>query len=229
MDSPASVVEINNLEKSYIEADKKREILKGVNLDVKKGEVILLLGRSGSGKSTLLNIISGIDKPDQGVVKIAGREISDQSEKELTGFRRKNIGFVFQFFNLIPTLNVMENLTLPMVLNKIENKKKAEDFLDLVGLSDRALTYPDRLSGGEQQRIAIARALIHEPELVLADEPTGNLDEKTGNRIIDLFHKIVREKNKTLIMVTHNRDLMKMADRVFTIREKMLVPLKEVS
>lgn len=222
MDSPVFSVEISDLEKSYIEAGKKQEILKGLNLEVKKGEIVLLLGRSGSGKSTLLNILSGIDKPDKGIVKIGQKDISTLSQKELTGFRRKNIGFVFQFFNLIPSLSVKENLSLPISLNKIKDNGLSDWFLNQVGLEDRKDAYPDRLSGGEQQRIAIARSLIHDPEIILADEPTGNLDEKTGNNIIELFENLIKKKNKTLIMVTHNRELMKIADKVYTIRDKKL-------
>jgi putative ABC transport system ATP-binding protein len=220
MENPDLSVEISGLEKSYMEAGNKRDVLKDLNLEVNKGEIVLLLGRSGSGKSTLLNILSGIDKPDDGVIKIAGKDISNFTENELTGFRRKNIGFVFQFFNLIPTLSVKENLTLPISLNKIKDNGLSDWLLNEVGLMDRADTYPDRLSGGEQQRIAIARSLIHDPEIILADEPTGNLDEKTGNKVIELFEKLIKKKNKTLIMVTHNRELKKIADKIYTIRDK---------
>lgn len=227
MENPDLSVEISGLEKSYMEAGNKRDVLKDLNLEVNKGEIVLLLGRSGSGKSTLLNILSGIDKPDDGVIKIAGKDISNFTENELTGFRRKNIGFVFQFFNLIPTLSVKENLTLPISLNKIKDNGLSDWLLNEVGLMDRADTYPDRLSGGEQQRIAIARSLIHDPEIILADEPTGNLDEKTGNKVIELFEKLIKKKNKTLIMVTHNRELKKIADKIYTIRDKKLELMDE--
>lgn len=216
------VLEIKDLEKSYMEGNDSRNILKGVNLNVKKGEIILIIGRSGSGKSSLLNIISGIDKADKGLVSIAGKNLSKLSEKELTGFRRKNIGFVFQFFNLVPTLTTRENLMLPLSLNNLEDNGKIKSFLKELSLEDKEKSFPDTLSGGEQQRVAIARALIHDPEIILADEPTGNLDEKTGNRVISLFEKLVRENNKTLILVTHNLALRGIADRVFTIKDRKL-------
>jgi putative ABC transport system ATP-binding protein len=214
------LAEIKNLEKSYTEGEDKRLVLENADMDIFKGDITLLLGKSGSGKSTLLNLLSGIDRPDKGEINILGKDISKFSEKELTNFRRKNIGIVFQFFNLIPTLNVEENLNLVLKLNNIKNTGQTDWYLNETGLSDRKKTYPDRLSGGEQQRVSIARALIHEPEIILADEPTGNLDEKSGSKIIALFEKLVRQKNKTLVMVTHNRDLIKIADKVYSIKNR---------
>ncbi|MGE4519260.1 MAG: ABC transporter ATP-binding protein [Desulfobacteraceae bacterium] len=214
------LAEIKNLEKSYTEGEDKRLVLENADMDIFKGDITLLLGKSGSGKSTLLNLLSGIDRPDKGEINILGKDISKFSEKELTDFRRKNIGIVFQFFNLIPTLNVEENLNLVLKLNNIKNTGQTDWYLNETGLSDRKKTYPDRLSGGEQQRVSIARALIHEPEIILADEPTGNLDEKSGSKIIALFEKLVRQKNKTLVMVTHNRDLIKIADKVYSIKNR---------
>ncbi|MGM0419149.1 MAG: ABC transporter ATP-binding protein [Thermodesulfobacteriota bacterium] len=221
-----NLVEIRGLEKVYKEGDKKRIVLENAGLDIKKGDIAVFIGKSGSGKSTLLNILGGIDRPDKGVVKVGGNNLSDFTEKKLTQFRRKNIGFVFQFFNLIPTLNVEENINLVLSLNNIENKGQTDWYLKEVGLFDRKKTYPDKLSGGEQQRVAIARALIHEPDIILADEPTGNLDEKSGDLVISLFKKLVREKRKTLVMVTHNRDLMNIADRVYSIENRKIL-LKE--
>ena len=184
-----------------------------------------MLGRSGSGKSTLLNVISGIDRPDGGQVWIGGQELTGISERDRTLFRRKHIGFVFQFFNLIPTLTVLENVTLPVELNGASQKMarhQAEPLLDAVGLLDRARTYPDKLSGGEQQRIAIARALVHDPKLVLADEPTGNLDENTGESVLALLDRLTRQAGKNLIMVTHSAESAMWADRVFHLREGQL-------
>lgn len=220
MNKQKVLAEIKNLEKSYMEGEEKRLVLENADMDIFKGDITLLLGKSGSGKSTLLNLLSGIDRPDKGEINILGKDISKFSEKELTDFRRKNIGIVFQFFNLIPTLNVEENLNLVLRLNNIKNTGQTDWYLNETGLYDRKKTYPDRLSGGEQQRISIARALIHEPEIILADEPTGNLDEKSGSKIIALFEKLVRQKNKTLVMVTHNRDLIKIADKVYSIKNR---------
>jgi putative ABC transport system ATP-binding protein len=220
MENQKPLVKIKNLEKSYLEGEEKRLVLENAKMDIFKGDITLLIGKSGSGKSTLLNLLSGIDRPDKGEIKILGKDISKFSDKELTDFRRKNIGIVFQFFNLIPTLNVEENLNLILSLNNIKNTGQTDWYLNEIGLFNRKKTYPDRLSGGEQQRVSIARALIHEPEIILADEPTGNLDEKSGSKIISIFEKLVRHKNKTLIMVTHNRDLIKIADKVYSIKDK---------
>jgi putative ABC transport system ATP-binding protein len=226
MTIPENLVEIRGLEKVYNEGDKKRIVLENAGLDIKTGDIAVFIGKSGSGKSTLLNILGGIDRPDKGVVKVGGNNLCDFTEKKLTQFRRKNIGFVFQFFNLIPTLNVEENINLVLSLNNIEDKGQTGWYLNEVGLYDRKKTYPDKLSGGEQQRVAIARALIHEPDIILADEPTGNLDEKSGDLVISLFKKLVREKRKTLVMATHNKDLMNIADRVYSIENRNIL-LKE--
>lgn len=218
-------IKISGIRKSYNEGVKEKIILDGIDLSIKEGEIIILLGKSGSGKSTLLNLLSGIDMPDQGSIIINNHELTKYSEKERTLYRRKNIGFVFQFFNLIPTLTVGENLLLPLELNNLSNKgsnKKIREVLTSVGLEERMNTYPDRLSGGEQQRIAIARALIHEPELILADEPTGNLDYDTGMKIIELLDKLVNERKRTMIMATHSRDLFGFADRIIRIKNGQL-------
>jgi putative ABC transport system ATP-binding protein len=187
-----------------------------------------LLGKSGSGKSTLLNIISGIDVPDSGSVAIDGTDITKLSEKERTIVRRNKIGFIFQFFNLIPTLTVKENLQLPLELKNIsEQVEKINSVLKEVGLSNKANTYPDKLSGGEQQRIAIARALIHNPDIILADEPTGNLDYETGLQIIHLLDRVVKKKGKTMIMVTHSKDVIGLADKIFSLKEGKLIEMKK--
>jgi putative ABC transport system ATP-binding protein len=185
-----------------------------------------LVGKSGSGKSTLLNLVSGIDTPDTGEVIVAGQTITRLSERERTLFRRQKIGFIFQFFNLVATLTVLENLLLPLELNgrtAARDRRHALDLLDRVGLADRQSTFPDRLSGGEQQRIAVARALVHDPVLVLADEPTGNLDTETGRIVLDLIDTLTRQAGKNLLMVTHSPEVIGLADRVFRIAEGALV------
>ncbi len=221
----APSIRLVNLSKTYQEGDRRRIVLHEASASFRQGEFVALLGRSGSGKSTLLNVISGIDRPDGGEVWIAGQELTTMSERDRTLFRRKHIGFVFQFFNLIPTLTVLENVTLPVELNGATTKgarRAAEPLLDAVGLLDRAGTYPDKLSGGEQQRIAIARALVHDPRLVLADEPTGNLDENTGESVLALLDRLTRQAGKNLIMVTHSAESAGWADRVFQLHDGKL-------
>ena len=220
------VLRLEGLFKSYQEGGGYHVILSGADMTLRRGEFAALLGPSGSGKSTLLNLISGIDKPDRGSVVVNGVHLTRVSERERTLFRRRHIGFVFQFFNLLPTLTVEENLLLPLELNgRIDEggRQGARDLLKEVGLEGREDAFPDRLSGGEQQRVAIARALVHEPALVLADEPTGNLDSRTGSRILDLLHGLTRERGATLLVVTHSREIATAADRVFEIREGRLV------
>lgn len=185
-----------------------------------------ILGKSGSGKSTLLNLISGIDRADNGSVWINGQNLTVLDERQRTLFRRNQIGFVFQFFNLIPTLTVLENVILPLELSGFPTggaRHQAAPLLDAVGLLDRQNTFPDHLSGGEQQRVAIARALVHNPLLVLADEPTGNLDEETGRQVLGLLDRLTRKVGKNLIMVTHSREAASYADRILYLREGKLV------
>ena len=222
------MLELKNVSKSYTEGNTKHTVLNTLELNVSKGEIIILLGKSGSGKSTLLNIISGIDVPDSGSVAVDGTDITKLSEKERTIVRRNKIGFIFQFFNLIPTLTVKENLQLPLELKNIsEQVEKINSVLTEVGLSNKANTYPDKLSGGEQQRIAIARALIHNPDIILADEPTGNLDYETGLQIIHLLDRVVKKKGKTMIMVTHSKDVIGLADKIFSLKEGKLIEMKK--
>ncbi len=219
-------IEIENLSKSYLEAGQRHAILRGANLKIKRGEFVALLGASGSGKSTLLNLLSGIDLADQGAIWLDGQNIVSMSENQRTLFRRQHIGFVFQFFNLLPTLTVLENVTLPLELKSAPIKgavAKAQELLALVGLGGREGSFPDRLSGGEQQRVAIARALVHDPLLVLADEPTGNLDEDTGAQIMDLLETLSRSAGKNLVMATHNQDNARRADRILHLHEGKLV------
>ena len=218
----APVVRLHDLRKDFSEAGRVRTVLDGVNLSICNGEFVALLGNSGSGKSTLLNLISGIEKPTSGSISIQDISITAFRERERTLFRRDHIGFVFQFFNLIPTLTVLENVTLPQELagrDFRESQKAALELLEQVGLADRRDTFPDKLSGGEQQRVALARALIHSPMLLLADEPTGNLDEVTGRRVLNLLLELTRRKGKTLIMATHNPDIAHLADRTFRIHD----------
>lgn len=220
------IVRLENISKYYSEAGRPLVVLDEVNATFEAGQFIVLLGRSGSGKSTLLNLISGIDDPTSGDIWVNGTSITRLSDRECTLFRRDHIGFVFQFFNLIPTLNVLENVLLPMELGGQDSTrahKKAIELLERVGLADRLDTFPDRLSGGEQQRIAIARALGHDPLLVLADEPTGNLDLDTGEQVLSLLLELSRQAGKTLIMATHSHEVIPMADRVFQIRDGQLI------
>ncbi|MEB3274889.1 MAG: ABC transporter ATP-binding protein [Prochlorothrix sp.] len=215
-------VVLDQVHKTFLEGDQWRTVLHQVSLTFEPGEFIVLLGHSGSGKSTLLNLISGIDQPSAGTITINDRPITQLDERTRTLFRRDTLGFIFQFFNLIPTLTVLENVTLPQELAGVKAsvaRTQGQRFLEAVGLADRGDTYPDRLSGGQQQRVAIARALVHDPALILADEPTGNLDEETGDRVFQLLLSLTRDAHKTLIMATHNPELAKQADRVFRVHD----------
>ncbi len=223
---PVPLIELRNLSKSYQEGSRQRMVLCDANLTIERGELAVLVGRSGTGKSTLLNLLSGIDPPNAGEVVIDGVTISALSERERTLFRRDKIGFVFQFFNLIPTLTVEENILLPVELKGRvgpEQHRAALALLEEVGLADRAASFPDRLSGGEQQRVAVARALAHDPLLVLADEPTGNLDLETGLQVLDLLDRLTRRAGKTMVMVTHSPEVVGIADRVFRVEDCRLV------
>ena len=214
------LVEIRDLTRGYVEGGREHPVLRGATATVRRGELVVLLGRSGSGKSTLLNLLAGIDLPSSGEVVIDGVPLSRLGERRRTLFRRDHIGFVFQFFNLIPTLTVEENLLLPLELKgKLgpADRQAALALLGEVGLADRTGSFPDRLSGGEQQRLAVARALVHDPLLVLADEPTGNLDLETGLQVLELLDRLTRRAGKTMVMVTHSPEVIGLADRVFRI------------
>ncbi len=223
------IIHLEALSKTYQEAGKSRSVLDELNREFYAGEFVCLLGKSGSGKSTLLNLISGIDAPSAGHVVIYNGEaairLTALSEHQRTLFRRQHIGIIFQFFNLIPTLTVLENVTLPLELTGRQTRlnQGAVDLLQRVGLGDRLNTYPDKLSGGEQQRVAIARALVHDPLLVLADEPTGNLDEDTGESIMQLLLELTRGAGKTLLMATHAPDIASQADQVLHLVHGKLV------
>ncbi len=219
-------LELNELNKFYLEGGEMREVLRNVSLKIQEGQIVALLGRSGSGKSTLLNLLAGIDEPSSGSIRIAKTMLNELDEHQRTLFRRKNIGFVFQSFNLIPTLTVEENLLLPMELNGISvkfAKARVAEFMQELGLGDRLESFSDRLSGGEQQRVAIARALVHEPNLVLADEPTGNLDRQTGEQALGLFRELIRKAGKTMIVATHSSDVLGIADRVISLEGGELI------
>ena len=220
-------LELQGLYKSYFDGSGDHHILKGADLNVEKGETVAILGSSGSGKSTLLNLIAGIDLPDQGEVRIDGKSLGQMSEKNRTLLRRRTMGFVFQSFNLIPTLNVYENLMLPLELNQIsKNSGIITQMLEALGLKGREESHPDRLSGGEQQRVAIARALMHQPSLLLADEPTGNLDAETSQETLKLINHLVHRSRTTMIMATHSQDVIEWVDRVLGIEDGKLIELK---
>jgi putative ABC transport system ATP-binding protein len=214
------MIQLDRVTKGFREGTIRHQVLRDLDLTIARGEIVILLGKSGSGKSTLLNILSGIDLPDEGSVNIDGTDLARLSETDRTLFRRRRVGFVFQFFNLIPTLTVRENLRFPLELNGFRDvDSRVDAVLAEVGLRDRSDAFPDRLSGGEQQRVAIARALIHNPDLILADEPTGNLDHDTGRRIVDLLDAVVKQAKKTMVMVTHSKEVVGLADRVFSLKE----------
>ena len=222
----SAFIELRGVSKRYREGERVHTVLAGLDLGIGRGQLVVLLGRSGSGKSTLLNLIGGLDQPDSGSIRIDGEELTGLSEDARTRFRRRHIGFVFQAFNLIPTLTVAENLRLPLELNGCrgtEGINRITALLAELGLADKSESYPDRLSGGEQQRVAIARALVHDPMLVLADEPTGNLDLETGRQVIELIDRLTRNSGRTLVMATHSREVVGMADRVFSLQGGCLV------
>ena len=220
-------VRLTNLTRSFHEGEQLHAVLQSLDATFVRGEKVALRGRSGSGKSTLLNLISGIDVPDDGEVEIDGQLITAMSERDRTLFRRKNIGFVYQAFNLVPTLTVADNVRLVLELNAIKGDtaaKRISTLLDQVGLIDRANSYPDLLSGGEQQRVAIARAVAHEPSLVLADEPTGNLDDKTADEVLSMLDQMVSDAGGTMIVATHSARVAKTCDRVLELHDGKLKP-----
>ncbi len=225
MSTAPPAVFLQGLTRVFHEGERSRRVLEALDLEVAAGECVALLGRSGSGKSTLLNLISGIDRPTCGTVRVHGTAVSDLSERERTRFRRRHVGFVYQFFNLLPTLSVAENVLLPLELNGASARRagqRTRRMLEEVGLADRAHSYPDRLSGGEQQRVALARALVHEPSVVLADEPTGNLDADTGRVVLDLLDRLVRRRGHTLLLVTHSAEVAALADRRLVLSDGRL-------
>ncbi len=219
------MLEIKNLYKKYTDANKDIVIFEDLNIRFVKKTKNIILGSSGSGKSTFLNLISSLDNPNSGSIIFNGLDICTFNESQKTFYRRKNIGFIFQFFNLIPTLSVKENIFLPLELNNLLNdeyKNYALGLLDQVGLLDRLETMPENLSGGQQQRIAIVRALVHKPDLIIADEPTGNLDLETASTIIDILSPLIDQTDTTLIIATHDEKLQSISDNVYAVTEKSL-------
>lgn len=214
------ILNLENISKEYEDC----KALENINLKIKKGEFVAIIGQSGSGKSTLLNIIAGIDTPTKGKVYIKDTEITSMKNNEKTIFRRKNIGYIYQFYNLLPTLNVRENIILPVVLDERKvNKKRLDNLIKELGLATKLEYLPNELSGGQQQRVAIARALISNPVIVLADEPTGNLDRKTSRKIIEKLKYYNQKFGQTIIMVTHDEKLAKETDRIITVLDGKII------
>lgn len=225
------LLDVRNVKKSYHMGKVIVQALRGVSFSVMEGEFLAVLGPSGSGKSTLLHLIGCLDRPDEGEIILEGRNVLKLSDDELAELRLKRIGFVFQFFNLLPRLTALENVELPLMLAKVperEAREKAKKLLELVGLGGRLNHKPSELSGGEQQRVAIARALVNDPKLVLADEPTGNLDTKSGWDIVNLMRKLNEEMNQTFIVVTHDQKVAEVADRIIYLRDGLVEGIKSV-
>lgn len=217
-----AIIEARGLYKTFKLGEVDVEVLKDINLTIENGEFASIMGPSGSGKSTLLYLIGGLDKPTAGSVRVKGNELSEMNDKEQSIMRRRDIGFVFQFYNLIPNLNVEENVMLPLLLdgkNIKSHRERLDEILDIVGLADRRKHTPRELSGGQQQRVAIARALINEPDIILADEPIGNLDSQTGTEVMMLLQKINREKGKTIVQVTHSKEAAEYGNRIINVRD----------
>ena len=221
------ILKVENLTKVYGKGETKVTALDNISFKVDKGEFVAIVGASGSGKSTLLHLIGGVDRPTSGTVYIDGKDIYKFNDDELAIFRRRQVGLIYQFYNLIPILNVEENITLPLDLDNREiNKRKLDELIRLLGLNDRRTHLPNELSGGQQQRTSIGRAMITGPAIILADEPTGNLDSKSSDEIVELLKKSNRDYKQTIIMITHNMDIAKEADRIIKIEDGKIV--KEV-
>jgi putative ABC transport system ATP-binding protein len=223
-ESLMEILRVENLNKTYGMGENKVEALKNINLSVNKGEFVAIVGASGSGKSTLLHLLGGLDRPTGGKVIIDNESIYDYKEERLAIFRRRKIGFIFQFFNLIPVLDVEENISLPALLDSDKvDKKYLEEIIDILGLRERRSHLPSELSGGQQQRVSIGRALLNKPSIILADEPTGNLDSKNSKEVIELLKFTARKYNQTLILITHDVNIASMADRVISIEDGEVV------
>lgn len=225
-----AVIKVKDLYKIYKVGDTKVRALNGVDFQIYRGEFCAIVGASGSGKSTLLNMLAGLEKPTKGTIVIAGEHMEKKSENELVAFRRKHIGFIFQSFNLMPTMNAIENIALPLTfqgMDKAKREKMAQDALKLVGLWKYRKHKPTQMSGGQQQRVGVARALVVNPEIIFADEPTGNLDSRTSEDVMNLMKKVVREQNQTLIMVTHDNHLAEYADRIFHIKDGKIIKIED--
>lgn len=231
MKKKGPVIELKNVWKTYKMGEIPVHALRGLTMKVNHGDFLAVLGSSGSGKSTAMNMIGALDVPTKGTIYLEGKDISKLDESELAQIRGRKIGFIFQQFNLIPSLDALHNVTLPMIFQRYpyeKRKKRAQELLTLVGLKDRMHHKPKELSGGEQQRVAIARALANDPEVILADEPTGNLDTKTGVQIMEILTKLHKSKNKTIIMVTHDLDLVKYAHRVTYLKDGQVIKEKVI-
>lgn len=218
------MIALENINKYYGEKDNRQHVLKNVNLQINEGEFVSIVGQSGSGKTTLLNIIGGLDTADSGKILVNGNDYSNCNDKDMSMYRRKILGIVFQKFNLIPSLTVYENIVMPIIL---DNGKVDDNYIDellhILGISDKKDKFPDKLSGGEQQRVAIARAMVNHPKVILADEPTGSLDKKNGEDVLECFLNAVKQYSTTLIMVTHNNKLADMADRKIVLEDGMVM------
>lgn len=227
-----NLIEIKNISKVYRMGQEKIIALNGINLNIAKGEICCLLGTSGSGKSTLLNLIAGLEKPTNGTITINGKSIHNMSERNLAKFRQVNIGFVFQSYNLLSTLTALENVAMPLIFNKVPRSirnKRALKMLKSVGLGNRVRHRPSEMSGGQQQRVSLARAFINNPRIVFADEPTGNLDTKTTQEMMDLIVGMVRKNKQTLILVTHDMGIAHYADRIIRISDGKIVDIEQVT
>jgi putative ABC transport system ATP-binding protein len=223
MPNSNTLIRLQNVAYRYREGGRERAVLKGVRSEIRRGEYVALLGQSGSGKTTLLNLIAGLDLPQAGEVSVDGVALNRLSEKERTLFRRRRVGFVYQFFNLLPTLSVAENILLPLeLIGAPAMREVALNLLREVGLAERADSFPDQLSGGEQQRVAVLRALAHDPVLLLADEPTGNLDSESGEQVLALFDRLIHGRGRTLLVATHNLEVAARADRILYLRDGQL-------
>ncbi len=223
---PQLLVEIKHLVKSYTRGDQKVPVLHDISLEINRGDFIALMGPSGSGKSTLLNLIAGIDKPDGGILTVDGEDITQLSEGELADWRASNIGFIFQFYNLMPVLTAFENVELPLQLTNLsraERRQRVEMTLSLVGLADRMEHYPNELSGGQQQRVAIARAIVTDPTILVCDEPTGDLDKQSASDVLGMLKRLNEEMGKTIIMVTHDAHAAEAARRIVHLEKGELI------
>ena len=223
------VIQVKNLYKIFRVGDEKVRALNGVDLTIYKGEFCAIVGTSGSGKSTMLNMLAGLEKPTKGEVIVAGQHLENMTENQLVKFRREKVGFIFQSFNLLGTMNAIENVALPLTFRGVDKKvreAKAVKMLKLVGLSKHMLHRPNEMSGGQQQRVGVARALVLDPEIIFADEPTGNLDSHTSAEVLGLMRKVVQEKNQTMVMVTHDNHLAGFADRIFHIIDGKIVKIE---